>query len=80
MNSFPSSEIDYTERVATLNNQMDVEMANPSMDNTRYNLSEHMHGDNEVVPSASCQINSSTLPITPLTIPYEANALANPHL
>lgn len=80
MDSSPPSKINYTERVVTLNNRIDIKMANPSMDNTRYNLPEHMHGNNEAAPSASCQINSSTLPVMPLTIPYEANALVNPHL
>jgi len=80
MDSSPPSEVDYTKRVVISSNRMDIEMSNTSTDNTRYDMSQLLHKNNEAAPTASCQTDPSTLPILPLTIPYEANALANPNL
>ena len=80
MDSSPPSEVNYIERVATSNNQIDIEMSNLSIENTRHNLPQPMHIDNKAVPSALCQSDPSTLPVPLSTIPYEANALADPNL
>jgi len=80
IDSSPPSEMDYAERVATLNNCMDVEMSNSPMDYTRNIVLQQMHSDNEVVPNASCQVNLSTLPVPLSNIPYKANAPADPNL
>jgi len=46
MDSSPPSEMDYAKRVATLNNRMDVEMSNSSVDYTRNIVLQQTHGDN----------------------------------
>lgn len=80
MDSSPPSEVEYAKRVATLNDQMDIEMSNLSMDYTGYNVPQQTHGDSEAAPNALCQIDPSMLPLSPSTIPYEANAPADPNL
>ena len=74
------SEMNYAERVATLNNCINVEMSNPSMDYMRNIVLQQIHGDNKAAPNTSCQVNPFTLPVPPSNIPYEANALADPNL
>jgi len=80
MDSSPPSEVDYAERVAASNNRIDIEMSIQPTDNARYKLSQPIYNDNETVPIASCQTDPSTMPISPLAIPYKANVLANLNL
>ena len=80
MDSSPLSEMDYAKRVATLNNQMDVEMSNPVGEGTRNCTPQQMQDDHKAVLTTSCQHDSSTLLVPPSTIPYEANAPADPNL
>jgi len=80
MDSSPSSEVDYAERVAASNNRMEVKMANPTTDYSCAHLPQDPHVYNEVVPIDSSQPAPSTLPVPPSAIPYEANMPADPNL
>jgi len=80
MDSSPSSEVDYAERVAASNNRMEVKMADPTMDYSCAHLPQDPHVYNKAVPIDSSQSAPSTLPVPPSAIPYEANMLADPNL
>jgi len=70
MDSSLPSKVDYTERVATASNRMDIESSTQP--------TAHMN-NNKVAPNISCQSNPSTMPVPPLAIPYKANVLADPN-
>jgi len=59
---------------------MDIEMFNPVGEGTRNCTSQQMQDDHKAALTTSCQNNSSTLPVPLSTIPYKANAPADPNL
>jgi len=80
MDSSPPSEVDYAERVAASNNKMEVETADPTTDYLCAHLPQDPHVYNEAAPIDPSQPASSTLPVPPSAIPYEANMPADPNL
>jgi len=68
MNSDSSSKGDYTKRMASISNKIDIEMTNPKMTTSPIFMPQPSHVHNEAAFNALLQPNLSMLPIPPLAI------------